>query len=258
MSTLAEWDSFNRNVQSGLTEGQFMAAQHTMLAAGPPNLTFLTSPFPIEGSGTTGGSSIVFPLGVTQRLGIAHTRQHARVWEIGSERCYWISGRTVGQIQLGRIIYHGPNLLRALYAYYRAGADSENPVPSLFQGPFAEAANANRNPHNNIRISPGYENIFLNLASDLFTQTIGLMIYFRDSNDETVFACYAENCVIPTHSLGLDAGGVVLQENAQLQFERLSPVQLSRVVPLIDIDSANVVSTAAAGRVENVRTGRNF
>lgn len=255
MAKLGEWDSFNRNVQSGLTEGQFMAAQYTLIASGPPNLNFLQSAVANEAGGAN-GASIVFPLGITQRFGLAHTRQHARVWEIGSERCYWISGRTVGQIALGRIVYHGPNLLRALYAYYQA-AGSDEDIPSLFPGMFADMANLNRNPKNTIRISPGYKNIFLNLASDLFSQPVGLLLYLRDSNDESVFAAYAENCVIPTHSWGFDAGGVVIQENAQIQFERLTPVRLSNVVPLIDINTSGVVSTAAAGQVNNTFTGRN-
>jgi hypothetical protein len=255
MAQLSEWDSFNRHIQSGLSDGQFMSSQYTLLAAGPPTLAFLTSALTVSGEGSNEGSAIVFPLGITQRFGLAHTRQHARVWEIGSERCYWITGRTVGQISLGRILYHGPSLLRALFAYYAASVEGD-PMPPLIHGPFVDLANQNRNPRNEIRISPGYENMFLNLASDLFNQTIGLLMYFRDSNDESVFAGYAESCVLPNHSLGFDAGGVVIQENAQIQFERLVPVKLSGVVPLIDIDKSGVVSTAAGTFA--AETGQNF
>jgi len=248
MAKLHEWDFFNRHVQSGLVEGQFMAAQYTLVAAGPPNLAFLASEKLIGGdlvSGRSGGA-LVFPLGITQRFGISQTRQHARVWELGSERSYWVSGRTVGQITLGRVMYHGPNLLRALMAYY---ASTEAPredqkFPHLMgDSSLIDASNEHRNPHA-IRISPGDKNIFLNLASDLFAQTTGLMLYFKDSNDEAVYATYAENCVIPSHSLSMDAGGTVMQENVQLQFERLVPVKLLNTVDVIDIDSSHMITTS--------------
>lgn len=248
MARLNEWDFFNRHVQSGLVEGQFMAAQYTLVAAGPPNLAFLASSSMTgaEMPTGTGKGAIVFPLGITQRFGIAQTRQHARVWEIGSERSYWVSGRTVGQITLGRVMYHGPNLLRALMAYYKSSTATREDLtfPHLMgSNNLIDLANTHRNPHS-IQISPGDKNIFLNLASDLFGQTMGLMLYFKDSNNEAVYATYAENCVIPSHSLSMDAGGTVMQENVQLQFERLVPVKLVKSVHTIDIDSSHRIYTA--------------
>lgn len=259
MATLSTWDVFNRNMQSGLTEGQFMAAQYTMVAAGPPNLGFLTDEDLTNDEDIIGssGDNLVFPMGVTQRLGFNQQRQHARVNEIGSERSYWISGRTVGQISLGRIVYHGPNLLRVLYAYYQSkSSDSRYAFPHLMgDSRTIENANSQRNPHS-IQISPGYKNMFLNLASDLFLQTIGLLIYFKDSNDETVYAQYAENCVIPQHNIGVDAGGTVIQEGATVQFERMIPVHLSDAIEITDIDSSGRISRP--GTYLDARTGRNF
>ena len=249
MARLSEWDFFNRHVQSGLVEGQFMAAQYTLVAAGPPNLAFLASKTVsgVELPTGSGGGALVFPLGITQRFGISQTRQHARVWELGSERSYWVSGRTVGQITLGRVMYHGPNLLRALMAYYRSKSATREDLkfPHLMgANSIIDEANNHRNPHD-IKISPGDKNIFLNLASDLFGQTMGLMLYFKDSNNEAVYATYAENCVIPSHSLSMDAGGTVMQENVQLQFERLVPVKLLNVVATIDLDSSHMITTGA-------------
>jgi hypothetical protein len=263
MAKLSEWDFFNRNVQSGLTEGQFLAAQYTLIAAGPPNLAFLGSDDALAPSAEEGdGGGLVFPIGITQRFGMAHTRQHARIWEIGSERSYWISGRTVGQVTLGRIVYHGPNILRALYAYYDNTKSIPNIAVPTLMGESDEivTANANRNPHEDIRVAPGFRNHFMNLASDLFMQTIGLMIYFKDSNDDSVSAAYLENCVIPTHSVGFDAGGTVIQENVQVQFERMTPIEIDNAIPLIDINSTGKVATAGDGTgVSLVRsTGRNF
>ena len=257
MAKLNEWDSFNRNVQSGLTEGQFLAAQYTLIAAGPPNLAFLTA----DGATASAdelepsGGALVFPIGISQQFGLAETRQHARVFEIGSERSYWISGRSVGQISLGRMIYHGPNLLRALFAYYKEDKGNHQFESLLGDSEYVREANDNRNPHV-IQISPGYKNIFMNLASDLFGQTTGLMIYLKDSNNEAVYAGYAENCVIPSYSLGMDAGGTVLQESVQIQFERFVPVEISTPMALTDINSSYRVSRP--GYSEQRYTGRNY
>jgi hypothetical protein len=113
-------------------------------------------------------------------------------------------------------------------------------------------ANKNRNPHKMV-ISPGYKNIFLNLASDLFMQPIGLMLYFKDSNNESVYAAYAENCVIPNHDLGMDAGGTVMQENVSIQFERLLPIWIADSISVTDIESANRIS-----RPQNETGGYKF
>lgn len=116
-------------------------------------------------------------------------------------------------------MYHGPSLLRMLYAYYQ---DLVPPtvVPFVFANP--GAANV-ANPHD-VKIPPGYENLFLNLASDLFSQPIGLLMYFRDSNEDTVGAIYMEGAYVPSHQIATDAGGTVIQESAAIQFERAVPV----------------------------------
>ena len=105
---------------------------------------------------------------------MTHTRQFSRIFEIGSERSYFIGGRTVGQLGLSRVYYHGASLLRVLYAYYKddQGAVTIQPMwPNSVADSFA-------NIHDVI-IPPGYENIYLNLASDLFAQPVGLLMYIR-------------------------------------------------------------------------------
>lgn len=224
MANLSEWNPYQRYVQGGLVDGQFMSAAFTLVAAGPPRLAN------IGGSGSAAatlsyagaGKNWAFPIGVVQNINLSHNRAFSRFWELGSERSYFVSGRTMGQLGLSRVMYHGPSLLRVLYAYYQ---DLVLPtlVPFVFNniGPIALA-----NPHN-VKIPPGYENIFLNLASDLFSQPMGTLLYFRDSNEDTVGAIYLEACYIPSHTIATDAGGTVIQENVALQFERGVPVAVS-------------------------------
>jgi hypothetical protein len=223
MATLAEWSPYQRYVQGGLVDGQFLSAAFTLIAAGPPRLANVGGAAGVAATlGTPTQQNFAMPIGVVQNISLGHNRNFSRFWELGSERSYFISGRTVGQVSLSRIMYHGPSLLRMLYAYYQ---DLLPPtiVPFVFNnvGPSTVA-----NPHN-VKIPPGYENIFLNLASDLFSQPVGMLMYFRDSNEDTVGAIYIESAYVPSHQIATDAGGTVIQEQASLQFERAVPVAVA-------------------------------
>ena len=104
MATTANWNFFNRNVQSGLLEGRYLNAAFTMLAAGPPRLAAIGTP------GTGGvdvtSSNVAFPIGVVQNFNVGQSSQVLRLFEIGSERSYFIRGRTMGTIGLGLSLIH--------------------------------------------------------------------------------------------------------------------------------------------------------
>jgi hypothetical protein len=225
MAKLGDWAPYQEYVQGGLVDGAFLNASFTLLAAGPPRLAAVGETT-LAGTGVTGGAGdqLVFPLGIVQNFNLGQNRQFNRVFEIGSERSFFISGRTVGQLGLSRIMYHGPSLLRVLYAYYQ---DLFPPtlVPSVI-GANNLGALTVANAHD-VKIPPGFENLYLNLASDLFNQPVGLMLYFRDSNEDTVGALYAEACYIPNHTIATDAQGTIIQENVGIQYERVLPVAVS-------------------------------
>jgi hypothetical protein len=229
VAKLSEWQPYSRYVQSGLVDGQFLNASFTLLAAGPPRLANLGVDLGGQSIVDDAANEIVYPMGIVQNFSLNHQRQFNRFWEIGSERSYFISGRTMGQLSLSRVMYHGPSLLRVMYAYYQ---DLFPPtvIPSVI-GPDNLGALRVANPHD-VKIAPGYENLYLNLASDLFSQPVGMMLYMRDSNEDTVGAAYMESCYIPNHGVATDAQGTVLQENCAVQFERVFPVAVS-ALPLV-------------------------
>ena len=130
----------------------------------------------------------------------------------------------MGSVGLGRVYYHGASLLRVLYAYYQDLLPPEF-VPALFPN---AGALAMANPHDVVN-PPGYDNIFLNLASDMFNQPVGLLKYIRDINEATLGAAYFESVVTPSHSWQSDAQGVLIQEQVQLQYERIVPVKVSQL-----------------------------
>lgn len=245
MSNFSDWSPYTNYVQSGMVDGQYVNAGFMMLAAGPPRIANIggAASFAqaLSGNGQA-ANQIVLPIGVLQQFSMSNNRQFSRVFEIGSERSYFISGRTVGQLGLGRVYYHGASLLRVLYAYYR---DDLEPTVIRSMWPNAGAA-TQANPHDVI-IPPGYENIYMNLASDLFAQPIGILMYIRDVNQDALGAMYFEACYIPNHSLQTDSQGVLLQENVGVQFERGVPVSISALTLISSANNnaggANVSST---------------
>lgn len=233
----SDWSPYTNYVQAGIVDGAYANAGFTMLAAGPPRIANIGGAIAlgqsVSGTGQA-ANQIVLPIGIVQNFNLSHTRQFNRIFEIGSERSYFISGRTVGQLGLGRIYYHGASLLRILYAYYQ---DLVPPtlVPAMWPN---QGQNSMANPHDVI-VPPGYENIFLNLASDLFTQPIGILMYIRDINNDVLGAVYFEACYLPNHTWATDSQGVLIQESVAVQFERAVPVGVSALALISSVTNPN-------------------
>ena len=228
MATLSQWSPYDTYVQSGMTDGRFQNAAYTLLAAGPPRLANIGGAV-ATGAALAGqaGDMVALPMGLIQNFSMSHNSNLQRVFELGSHRSYFIPGRTMGQLQFSRIMYHGMSLLRIMYAYY------EDIIPPTLIAPafpnFGLAAQAN--PHD-VKIPPGYENVFLNLASDLFMQPVGILMMLKDSDEQTLGAGYFEACYVPNHTFSTDAMGTIIQESVAVQFERMIPVATT-VVGLI-------------------------
>lgn len=221
-----QWQSL---VQQGpaMIDGMFLSGAFTLLAAGPPRLSNIGGTSGIAAGGLIGptaGKDYFFPLGVIQNFNLSQNKNFSRLFELGSERSVIVPGRTMGQIGLSRVLYHGPSFLRVLYAYY------QDLLPPTMFPPVLRGANVAdiANVHNTI-IEPGFENLFINLASDLFNNPIGLLWFMRDSNELTYGAAYFECCVIPNHTLATDANGVIIQESVALQYERIIPVGVKAI-----------------------------
>lgn len=242
-ASLTNWKPYSQKVDnSGQLEGLFASGAFTMIAAGPPRLSALGGSAAAGAALSAGAASWALPIGLVQNFQLGQNRNFARFWELGSERSYFIAGRTVAQAGFSRVMYHGPSLLRMMYAFYQ-----DSVAPTLIDsfgvssGLFAAAgALGVVNPHD-VKIPPGYENIYLNLGSDLFSQPCGVLVYIKDSNEETMGAVYLEETYLPSHSIATDAQGVVVQEQVSLQPERVVPVAVSAVALIQDL-AANALN----------------
>ena len=228
MATITNWKPYSQKVDnsSGLGEGRFASGAYTMVAAGPPRLTAVGGAT-AAGVGVSNGNgqNWALPIGIVQNFNLSQNKSFARFFELGSERSYFIGGRTVAQAGFGRVLYNGPSLLRMMYAFYN---DIIPPtlVPTFGIDKTIPAMVANQH---NVRIPAGFENIYLNLASDLFSQPCGVLVYMKDSNETTLGAVYLEETYIPSHSIATDAQGVVVQEQVSLQPERVVPIAVSSI-----------------------------
>ena len=225
-----KWEPYTRYVQSGMVDGAYASGAFTLISAGPPRIT--------NTSQLAASGNLTWPIGMVQNFTLSHNSQFNRIFEIGSERSYFVRGRSTGQISLGRVLYHGPSILRALYASSsdpkRINSPGVTPLDFPADTGVALASALHPNKHD-VKINPGYENLYLNLASDMFSNPIGLMIKTMDSNENTIGIVYAEGCYIPNHSFSTDSQGLLVQEQVSIQFERLVPVKVSMLQAVEDV-----------------------
>lgn len=229
MAKLSQW-MYDQYVQAGMTDGQFLNAAYTLVAAGPPRLANMGGTDVLAGAlnGSSAADNIAYPLGLLQSFQLGNNGNLSRFFEIGSERSYFMMGRVMGGLSLSRVMYHGPSLLRVMYAYYQ---DLLPPtvVQSMLPGGIAAAMAPNAH---DVLIPPGYENVYLNLASDLFKQPVGLLLMMKDSNWDSMASYYFESVYVPNHNISVDAMGGVFQEGISAQYERMLPIK-TRVVGLM-------------------------
>ena len=224
------WDFSKDHVQNDLKSGQFASAESTLVAAGPPKLA--------QASG--GGENTVYPIGLLENIGISQSKQLQRIFEIGSARSYFIPGRVIGSVNLGRVFYYGPSLLRVIYAYYKNeanGVDIGNTAGKVDVGTASERQNPNNSLINlnsitteslhKVSASPGDDYFFCNLASDMFNQGTGLAVYFKDSNANLIGAMYLEDCYVQSHQINISSGSVLIMEGASMQFDRCLPIRVT-------------------------------
>jgi len=206
----SNWNFYNYHVQQELKGGQFVSAESTLVAAGPPSL---------QDAGNDSQTGQVYPIGLLETVGLQQSRQLQRIFEIGSSRSYFIPGRTVGSLSIGRTFYYGPSLLRVMYAYYPSAKLNNASKYNLLAPTTAEF-------HSVKRIA-GYKDFLIDLSSDLFAQPTGMAIYFKDANSESVGAFYLEQVYVQSHQMTVSSGSVLVMEGASMQYDIITPINIS-------------------------------
>lgn len=236
-TSFGNWDFSNYHVQQELRAGQFVSAESTLVAAGKPTLGDNA-----EGGGNFSGEQSVYPIGLLEQASIQQSKQLQRVFEIGSSRSYFIPGRVIGSLNLGRTFFFGPSLLRVLYAYYKnsnpnsaggkIGDKGEDATTTLEDGvteiadPQARLLNSGSADSRKLHRSPGADYFFIDLASDMFAQPTGMAVYFKDFRHNSVGAMYLENLYIQGHQMTINSGSVLIMEGTSAQYDRMQPIDI--------------------------------
>lgn len=234
-NTLKEWDFNSDHVQQSVAGEKYIGAHSVLVAAGPPKLSDIKTGRGNDdltevnaSQGNSQNKDVVYPIGVIQNLRMNQNRQVRRLFEIGSERAYLIPGRLVGRLQMGRVLYHGKSLLRALQAYRTEGDLSAVEVAGSDTSQGQKDLVTGAEPLEEVAELPGSDNQFwINLASEFFDHPIGVMFYLKDNNNNDYGHFYVEDAIINTHSMQLGAGSTIITENATMEFDRAKPVELT-------------------------------
>lgn len=220
---LARWNFRTQHVQRELESQDFINAHTVLICAGPPRIV---SPGNLVGVPEPATqrlqASYLFPIGVVENMTIVSNRQIQILFEIGSKRQFYIPGRVVPQISLARTLFHGPNILRALYSYYPADLlpgrvrDLVQSSPAAFKELLSSR----------IQEVPGYMDLFVNLNSDLFDRPFGLLMIMKDDCNRPYGSFYLENAFINNHQMSINASSTLVAEGVTIQFERIVPVDI--------------------------------
>lgn len=196
------------NDQGGLNAGRFMTSEAVLMAAGPPRLA---------DNGTGSVATNVFPFALTDNVSISQNKLLQQLFEIGSRRSYFVSGRVTGSLAISRPMFNGPSLLRILAGSNGAlGLGNANgQAPGLFT-----------TGSDGIGTRPNDDEgeLWINMQSEVFDRPLGLYMYMIDQRKRPFGGMYVEEAMIQGHAFNLAAQGITVPENVSMMFDRIVPV----------------------------------
>jgi hypothetical protein len=244
-TSFSGWDWHTKHVEDRLKQGEYVSAETILIAAGPPRFDQVA----FAGAGASAanqqntapaavGAGAVYPIGLIENFGLSQNKQLQRLFEIGSKRSYFVPGRNIASFSLGRVLFWGPSLMRVMYAYYPhskillangATADEASNEDGIFvAGKDLDAPNVVNAPGTVMGSDAERKaSFYINLASDLFNQPLGLMVYMKDIRDQIYSSFYLEDCYIQAHQLNLNASSVLVAEGVSGQCDTVVPVDIS-------------------------------
>lgn len=240
-TTVNNWQWQSEHVERKLRQGEYVSAESVLIAAGPPRfdqVAFQGSTLGESNDGAAGDNTTkggVYPIGLIENFGISQNKQLQRLFEIGAKRSYFIPGRTMSSLNMGRVLFWGPSLMRVLYAYYPGIKVPMADGISLEEADDGVGINGNHDEAPDIKLAPGgvagegvgrKASFFINLASDLFNQPLGLMCYLKDARDQVYGAFYLEDVFLQAHQFNINSSSVLIAEGVAAQFDVVVPVDV--------------------------------
>jgi hypothetical protein len=235
IGTIESWDFGSKHVQNDINPGKFVGSKTVLIAFGPPQAKQMLSGQseinkPITLYPNESGSNMPIPVGLVQAMTLDQAKQIDKIFEIGSERSYQVVGRTIQSCGFSKIMYLGPSLLKFASSFYLA----KDPTTGELLDPDPEKPKTidrnNQEEPAELKFDganrPGFGDLYLNFASELFNLPIGVLIYMRSNSKEDYGAVYLENGQISNSGLRLDVGAAVLGENISVEFDGVVPIKV--------------------------------
>jgi len=225
---IEDWKYRTQHVQNDIGPGEFTTSATTLLCFGPPSLSSATEVEALLTREPIGGgdnpTGIFYPVGVTENINQSQNKAMQKIYEIGSFTNYTIPGYVDTAFSIARVFYHGPSLLRVMYAYYKQSTelnfpdvtDGYNDVKH-FEG-FSKKTKDLQN-------DAGYNGFWMNLASDMMDYPFGALLLFYDTRQKPIGAVFLEECYVTSHNMSLQANTMVLAEQSNITAKRVVPVK---------------------------------
>lgn len=252
-TSISSWNRSTKHVEANMRSGRYVNAETCLVFVGPPRITDIGGlnvnlTRASQNEALTGtGSDALYPVGMLEQFGMQQVQNVQKMYEIGARRSYQAGGRVQVVGSIGRVLFNGPSLLRALYAYYpnaiamangksvgpggvkdsvsnsmlTSGTGLLNTFPPIF---FEAGSLASPDPE----INNGLPNsFFINLMSELFSQPFGLGVIMRDNKNVNYGAFYCEDTMITSHSFSISSSSTLITEACNWQADAVVPMQFS-------------------------------
>jgi len=238
-NSYTNWQFASENVQTEITNGEYVSSESTLILGGPARLSQLQT---AEGAPGIAAQTSMFPIGLVDSINVQQNKGVQRLFEIGSKRAYFVPGRLIATMNISRVLFFGPSLLRMLYAVAPV-ADIGNgygqpfqvngqnaATPPAYAAMYGATAGARR-----VVSAPGYgatsaaeqnRDFYINLSSELFSIPVGLCIILKDPKNNPYGAMYLEDVYISSHGFGISANNIIIAESVSAEFNQVAPVQL--------------------------------
>ncbi len=210
-TSLSGWDSGENYVERVMDNAAYTSAHpdDTLVLIGPPRFT---------------SDGPLVAVGMLQAFQVSQQRQVTPMQTIGSNRSFFLAGKSAVQFQIGRLFVRGNNLLRALYSNVKnAGVDLKTFGTSPVEDGAYDAQPIFKNSEGIAAGVAGDSGYVANLDSEMFLVPFGMKCEFRDKQGSALGAFYLELCVINSFTVGVNAGQNMILENVSGMADRLVP-----------------------------------
>jgi hypothetical protein len=255
-TSISRWQRATKHVESGVRSGEYVNAETALIFCGPPFLSDLggiqNNITPVRDTrevisgdsfGASGAADAFYPLGMVEAFSVQQMQNVQKMYEIGSRQSYQAAGRVLVAGSIGRVVFNGPSLMRALYAYYPGDIALAN--GKTLNGGFEDSVSHaktndgfDKSSFPTIFNEPGAaggtkgsggtrDTFFINLMSELFSHPFGIGVMLRDNANRNVVAWYCEDSMITSQSINISASSTLITEGANFQCNQLVPMEFS-------------------------------